>query len=296
MAEFETEGEAEVTDEGVSLGDDLDQDFSPGAGTAESSQSVQTEEPKAEFDPMNADWIQLRDEEVPDEYKPLLKTARMFQSQTDRARNEAQTQAGASSQNAEALQARVTELEQRYGATPEKDPLTISNELLGQFGYAPGADGYDEANVVLGIAQAVTQPMMEQITTLQQQNAWMTQQLQGVQKSSQQVETDRAQAELDEAITDFGQDELGNNWDAVKALRGKINQRTGVGFTVSEALALVSPSAAEKSQQLRESGQQAIKTAQNGSRPSPGVTPPEQSGGPTNELELTADLQRLGFE
>ena len=294
MAEFETEGEAEVTDEGSSLGEDLDQDFSPGAGTTESSQSVQTEEP--EFDPMNVDWIQLRDDEVPDEYKPLLKTARMFQSQTDRARNDAQAQAGASSQTAEALQARVAELEQKYGDSTVKDPLTISNDLLGQFGYAPGADGYDEANVVLGIAQAVTQPMMEQITTLQQQNAWMAQQLQGVQKSSQQVESDRAQAELDEAIADFGQDELGNNWDAVKALRGKVNQRTGVGFTVSEALALVSPSAAEKSQQLRESGQQAIKTAQNGSRPSPGVTPPEQSDGPTNELELTADLQRLGFD
>lgn len=294
MAEFETEGEAEVTDEGSSLGEDLDQDFSPGAGTTESSQSVQTEEP--EFDPMNVDWIQLRDDEVPDEYKPLLKTARMFQSQTDRARNDAQAQAGASNQTAEALQARVAELEQKYGDSTVKDPLTISNDLLGQFGYAPGADGYDEANVVLGIAQAVTQPMMEQITALQQQNAWVTQQLQGFQNTNQKVESDRAQTELDEAIADFGEDELGKNWDAVKALRGKVNQRTGVGFTVSEALALVSPSAAEKSQQLRESGQQAIKTAQNGSRPSPGVTPPEQTDGPTNELELTADLQKLGFE
>lgn len=294
MAEFETEGEAEVTDEGSSLGDDLDQDFSPGAGTAESSQSVQTEEP--EFDPMNVDWIQLRDDEVPDEYKPLLKTARMFQSQTDRARNDAQAQTGASNQTAEALQARVAELEQKYGDSTVKDPLTISNDLLGQFGYAPGADGYDEANVVLGIAQAVTQPMMEQITALQQQNAWVTQQLQGFQNTNQKVESDRAQTELDEAIADFGEDELGKNWDAVKALRGKVNQRTGVGFTVSEALALVSPSAAEKSQQLRESGQQAIKTAQNGSRPSPGVTPPERTDGPTNELELTADLQKLGFE
>ena len=294
MAEFETEGEAEVTDEGSSLGDDLDQDFSPGAGTAESSQSVQTEEP--EFDPMTVDWIQLRDDEVPDEYKPLLKTARMFQSQTDRARNDAQAQTGASNQTAEALQARVAELEQKYGDSTVKDPLTISNDLLGQFGYAPGADGYDEANVVLGIAQAVTQPMMEQITALQQQNAWVTQQLQGFQSTNQKVESDRAQTELDEAIADFGEDELGKNWDAVKALRGKVNQRTGVGFTVSEALALVSPSAAEKSQQLRESGQQAIKTAQNGSRPSPGVTPPERTDGPTNELELTADLQKLGFE
>lgn len=294
MAEFETEGEAEVTDEGSSLGDDLDQDFSPGAGTAESSQSVQTEEP--EFDPMTVDWIQLRDDEVPDEYKPLLKTARMFQSQTDRARNDAQVQTGASNQTAEALQARVAELEQKYGDSTVKDPLTISNDLLGQFGYAPGADGYDEANVVLGIAQAVTQPMMEQITALQQQNAWVTQQLQGFQSTNQKVESDRAQTELDEAIADFGEDELGKNWDAVKALRGKVNQRTGVGFTVSEALALVSPSAAEKSQQLRESGQQAIKTAQNGSRPSPGVTPPERTDGPTNELELTADLQKLGFE
>ena len=296
MAEEEAGGLAEE-DAGASLGEDLDQDFTPGV-VAAPPQNEETPEgtESPEFDPMSVDWIKMKDDDVPEQYKPLLKTARMFQSQTDRARNELQAQAGQSDQAAQALQARVAELETKYGAAPVEDPLTISNKLLGEFGYQPGAEGYDEANVVLGIANAVAKPLIDQISALHESNNQMQQQMQGFQNSSQQVESNRAQTEIDAAITDFGEEELRTNWDAVKALRGQLNQRTGAGYTVSEALALVSPAAAVKSEELRASGQQAIRVAQNGSKPSPGVTPPEQSGGPTNELELTADLQRLGFE
>ena len=301
----ETEESGAVEDTGVSIGEDLVSDtFTPGSAATASDQPVQedasTEDSSgvpAEFDPMDADWIKLRDDQVPDEYKPLLKTARMFQSQADRSRNEAQFQAQQAQQAAETMQQRLASLESQYGVQTPADPREQTNNLLGQFGYAPGSAGYEEASTVAGIAQALLTPLQEKFEALEAQNQQLQGQFGTLQSTSQQQAEMQAQQELDEAIATFGEVDLRDNWDAVKALRGQLNTRTGQGYTVSEALAIVSPAAAEKSTQLRESGQQAKQNAQNRQRPSPAAQPPAAgSAPPLDEAGLTAELQNLGFE
>ena len=300
MAEEDGDG-GEVDDGSFELGADLDPQEESSDASSPDALETQTEVDQANtaetpFDPMNVDWITLRDDQVPEEYKPMLKTARMFQSQADRARNEANQQVQQSNQAAEDLKTRMADLEVKYGPDPALDPTNQANNLIAQFGYQPGQDGYDEANVVHGIAQAVSQPLLDRLNALEAQNAQFEQHFQGQQSAHNRSIQDVAQNELNEAISDFGQEELTANWDAVKALRGAPNTRTGQPFTVSEALATVSPAVAAKAAKLRESGQQAVRTAQNGSRPGLSGAPPVLGDGDQSQGDLEATFKQLGFE
>ena len=137
------------------VGADLTEDTSGLLEDAGMGDPNQSEAPQEGFDPYNVNWATVREEEVPEEWKPQLRTMRNIYGMVNKTnmdlRDTQKQMEDVTSQYSNALGA-TQQINQAQNPTPQnQDPNAQaqgSPSVLENFGFTPGNNGYDEAVVV----------------------------------------------------------------------------------------------------------------------------------------------------
>lgn len=286
----------EVEDSGFDLGADLAGDFEAAEGpssddSAQPQPQPQTDQPQStEFDPLAANWARLKDEDVPEQWRPLAKIGRTMNANHSAAMQEVR---GLQSQLAQREQhyAQLIAQAQQAQRTPQaaQNAIDQAQALLGKYGYRPDGEGYAEAQVVYQIANEIAQSQMQALTPQLQQ---VQQQIQGVmqyfaqQAQAQQNAQQRTQqAEVTELAGAYTPDQVQPYAQHIQALRGTINPATGQPHTYTSAFELVSGIAAQKAQEQASRGTKAKQQARRQ------ASPTLSAGGAVDGLTMSdADL------
>ena len=266
----------------VSFGDDLGGD---------EGQPAQAQPESDDFDPYSVNWNSIQEDQVPEQYRPLVGTARKIHGMVNQTNMDLR-QREQELANEVARQREITAQLQQGGQAPAEQTAQQQVEsVLSELGIQEGAQGYAEAQVVERIAAAVAQRQMAQTqdhsATIQNLQNEVTQ----LRQERVNAAESRAQNELDVATEKYGADVLNQYTDTILALRGKVNPATGQPHTVESVLALVTGQAARPAAQ---SAAQVENQITSGAAPVPTV-----GGGPQKQLnagDLNAELTKLGFE
>ena len=285
------------------VGNDLTEDTS---GLLEDSPDAMPAQSEAsqEFDPHSVNWSTVREEEVPDEWKPQLRTMRNIYGMVNKTNmdlRDTQKQmedvtqqynnALSASQQINNTQNGTPQNGTPQNAQPAQQPQTTSPSVLEQFGFAPGQNGYDEAVVVEGIANAVVNPLLQQVHALQDELGHMQQNVQYLSGGEQTRVEDKVSGEIQEAISSgHSREALQDYHEEISRLRGMPNRETGQPHTVLSAFELVSGRRSEASGNSRT----LIRNAQQSVAPRGGGM--GQSQGALSDSDVLSGLKKLGFE
>ena len=153
------------------VGEDLTEDTSGLLGD-EAAPMPQQSGVSEEFDPHSVNWSTVREDEVPDEWKPQLRTMRNIYGMVNKTnmdlRDTQKQMEEVTQQYTNALNA-TQQINQAQNPTPQQEgqpaqqQQTPQSSVLEHFGFSPGSNGYDEAVVVEGIANAVVTPLLNQV-------------------------------------------------------------------------------------------------------------------------------------
>jgi len=275
------------------VGNDLTEDTS---GLLEDSPDAMPSQSAAsqEFDPHSVNWSTVREEEVPDEWKPQLRTMRNIYGMVNKTnmdlRDTQKQMEDVTQQYNNALSA-SQQINNTQNAQPAQQSQTTSPSVLEQFGFAPGQNGYDEAVVVEGIANAVVNPLLQQVYALQDELGHMQQNVQYLSGGEQGRIEDKVSGEIQEAISSgHSRESLQDYHQEISRLRGMPNRETGQPHTVQSAFELVSGRRSEASGNSRT----LIRNAQQSVAPRGGGM--GQSLGALSDSDVLSGLKKLGFE
>ena len=280
------------------VGGDLTEDTS---GLLEDSPDAMPAQSEAsqEFDPHSVNWSTVREEEVPDEWKPQLRTMRNIYGKVNKTnmdlRDTQKQMEDVTQQYTNALNASQQINNAQNGtpqnAQPAQQPQTTSPSVLEQFGFAPGQNGYDEAVVVEGIANAVVNPLLQQVQALQDELGHMQQNVQYLSGGEQNRVEDKVSGEIQEAISSgHSRESLQDYHEEISRLRGMPNRETGQPHTVLTAYELASGRRSEASGNSRT----LIRNAQQSVAPRGGGM--GQSSASLSDSDVLSGLKKLGFE
>ena len=256
-------------------------------------------EASQEFDPHSVNWSTVREEEVPDEWKPQLRTMRNIYGMVNKTnmdlRDTQKQMEDVTQQYTNALNASQQINNAQNGtpqnAQPAQQPQTTSPSVLEQFGFAPWLNGYDEAVVVEGIANAVGTPLLQQVQALQENLGELQQNVQYLSGGEQTRVEDKVSGEIQEAISSgHSREALQDYHEEISRLRGMPNRETGQPHTVLPAYELASGRRSEASGNSRT----LIRNAQQSVAPRGGGM--GQSSASLSDSDVLSGLKKLGFE
>ena len=134
------------------VGADLTEDTSGLLGDEGTGDSFPSEAPQEGFDPYNVNWSTVREEEVPEEWKPQLRTMRNIYGMVNKTnmdmRDTQKQMEDVTSQYSNALGATQQINQAQNPNAQNQDPNAQaqgSPSVLENFGFTPGNNGYDEA-------------------------------------------------------------------------------------------------------------------------------------------------------
>ena len=230
------------------VGSDLTEDTSGLLEDAGMGDPTQSEAPQEGFDPYNVNWSTVREEEVPEEWKPQLRTMRNIYGMVNKTnmdmRDTQKQMEDVTAQYSNALGATQQINQAQNPNAQNQDPnaqAQASPSVLENFGFTPGNNGYDEAVVVEGIANAVINPLLGQVQALQQELGTLQQNVQYLSGGEQNRVEDKVSGEIQEAVqSGHSQEALRDYHEEISRLRGLPNRETGQPHTVRTAYEMAS--------------------------------------------------------
>ena len=281
------------------VGEDLTEDTSGLLGD-EAAPMPQQSGVSEEFDPHSVNWSTVREEEVPDEWKPQLRTMRNIYGMVNKTnmdlRDTQKQMEEVTQQYTNALNA-TQQINQAQNPTPQQEgqpaqQQTPQSSVLEHFGFSPGSNGYDEAVVVEGIANAVVTPLLNQVQALQQDLGQLHQNVQYLSGNEQGRVEDKVSGEIQEAINaGHSREALQDYHEEISKFRGMTNRETGQPHTVRTAYELASGRRSEHSEDSRS----LIRNAQQSVAPRGGGIG-QSTDNSLSETEVLSGLKKLGFE
>tara|TARA_R100001594_G_scaffold52267_1_gene85811 strand:- start:694 stop:1584 length:891 start_codon:yes stop_codon:yes gene_type:complete len=281
------------------VGEDLTEDTS-GLLEDEAAPMPQQSGVSEEFDPHSVNWSTVREEEVPDEWKPQLRTMRNIYGMVNKTnmdlRDTQKQMEDVTQQYTNALNA-TQQINQAQNPTPQQEgqpaqQQTPQSSVLEHFGFSPGSNGYDEAVVVEGIANAVVTPLLNQVQALQQDLGQLHQNVQYLSGNEQGRVEDKVSGEIQEAINaGHSREALQDYHEEISKFRGMTNRETGQPHTVRTAYELASGRRSEHSEDSRS----LIRNAQQSVAPRGGGIG-QSTDNSLSETEVLSGLKKLGFE
>ena len=281
------------------VGEDLTEDTS-GLLEDEAAPMSQQSGVSEEFDPHSVNWSTVREEEVPDEWKPQLRTMRNIYGMVNKTnmdlRDTQKQMEDVTQQYSNAINA-TQQINQTQNPTPQQEgqpaqQQTPQSSVLEHFGFSPGSNGYDEAVVVEGIANAVVTPLLNQVQALQQDLGQLHQNVQYLSGHEQGRVEDKVSGEIREAIdSGHSREALQDYHEEISKFRGMNNRETGQPHTVRTAYELASGRRSEYSEDSRS----LIRNAQQSVAPRGGGIG-QSTDNSLSETEVLSGLKKLGFE
>jgi small-conductance mechanosensitive channel len=281
------------------VGEDLTEDTS-GLLEDEAAPMSQQSGVSEEFDPHSVNWSTVREEEVPDEWKPQLRTMRNIYGMVNKTnmdlRDTQKQMEEVTQQYTNALNA-TQQINQAQNPTLQQEgqpaqQQTPQSSVLEHFGFSPGSNGYDEAVVVEGIANAVVTPLLNQVQALQQDLGQLHQNVQYLSGNEQGRVEDKVSGEIQEAINaGHSREALQDYHEEISKFRGMTNRETGQPHTVRTAYELASGRRSEHSEDSRS----LIRNAQQSVAPRGGGIG-QSTDNSLSETEVLSGLKKLGFE
>ena len=282
------------------VGEDLTEDTSGLLGD-EAAPMPQQSGVSEEFDPHSVNWSTVREDEVPDEWKPQLRTMRNIYGMVNKTnmdlRDTQKQMEEVTQQYTNALNA-TQQINQAQNPTPQQEgqpaqqQQTPQSSVLEHFGFSPGSNGYDEAVVVEGIANAVVTPLLNQVQALQQDLGQLHQNVQYLSGNEQGRVEDKVSGEIQEAINaGHSREALQDYHEEISKFRGMTNRETGQPHTVRTAYELASGRRSEHSEDSRS----LIRNAQQSVAPRGGGIG-QSTDNSLSETEVLSGLKKLGFE
>ena len=282
------------------VGEDLTEDTS-GLLEDEAAPMPQQSGVSEEFDPHSVNWSTVREDEVPDEWKPQLRTMRNIYGMVNKTnmdlRDTQKQMEEVTQQYTNALNA-TQQINQAQNPTPQQEGQpaqqrqTPQSSVLEHFGFSPGSNGYDEAVVVEGIANAVVTPLLNQVQALQQDLGQLHQNVQYLSGNEQGRVEDKVSGEIQEAINaGHSREALQDYHEEISKFRGMTNRETGQPHTVRTAYELASGRRSEHSEDSRS----LIRNAQQSVAPRGGGIG-QSTDNSLSETEVLSGLKKLGFE
>jgi len=281
------------------VGNDLTEDTS-GLLADESIPMAPQSEATEGFDPYTVNWSTVREEEVPAEWKPQLRTMRNIYGMVNKTnmdlRDTQKQMEEVTSQYSNALNA-TQQINQTQNPTPPQDgqpaqQQTPQSSVLEHFGFNPGSNGYDEAVVVEGIANAVVNPLLSQVQALQQDLSQLHQNVQYLSGHEQGRVEDKVSGEIREAVdSGHSREALQDYHEEISRLRGMANRETGQPHTVRTAFELASGRRSANSGSSRT----LIRNAQQSVAPRGGGIG-QSNDNSMSDSEVLSGLKKLGFE
>ena len=281
------------------VGEDLTEDTS-GLLEDEAAPMSQQSGVSEEFDPHSVNWSTVREEEVPDEWKPQLRTMRNIYGMVNKTnmdlRDTQKQMEEVTQQYTNALNA-TQQINQAQNPTPQREgqpaqQQTPQSSVLEHFGFSPGSNGYDEAVVVEGIANAVVTPLLNQVQALQEELGQLHQNVQYLSGNEQGRVEDKVSGEIQEAINaGHSREALQDYHEEISKFRGMTNRETGQPHTVRTAYELASGRRSEHSEDSRS----LIRNAQQSVAPRGGGIG-QSTDNSLSETEVLSGLKKLGFE
>ena len=282
------------------VGEDLTEDTS-GLLEDEAAPMPQQSGVSEEFDPHSVNWSTVREDEVPDEWKPQLRTMRNIYGMVNKTnmdlRDTQKQMEEVTQQYTNALNA-TQQINQAQNPTPQQEgqpaqqQQTPQSSVLEHFGFSPGSNGYDEAVVVEGIANAVVTPLLNQVQALQQDLGQLHQNVQYLSGNEQGRVEDKVSGEIQEAINaGHSREALQDYHEEISKFRGMTNRETGQPHTVRTAYELASGRRSEHSEDSRS----LIRNAQQSVAPRGGGIG-QSTDNSLSETEVLSGLKKLGFE
>ena len=282
------------------VGEDLTEDTS-GLLEDEAAPMPQQSGVSEEFDPHSVNWSTVREDEVPDEWKPQLRTMRNIYGMVNKTnmdlRDTQKQMEEVTQQYTNALNA-TQQINQAQNPTPQQEgqpaqqQQTPQSSVLEHFGFSPGANGYDEAVVVEGIANAVVTPLLNQVQALQEELGQLHQNVQYLSGNEQGRVEDKVSGEIQEAINaGHSREALQDYHEEISKFRGMTNRETGQPHTVRTAYELASGRRSEHSEDSRS----LIRNAQQSVAPRGGGIG-QSTDNSLSETEVLSGLKKLGFE
>mgnify|MGYP003110947806 CR=1 FL=1 len=252
-----------------------------------------------EFDPHSVNWSTVREEEVPDEWKPQLRTMRNIYGMVNKTnmdlRDTQKQMEDVTQQYTNALNA-TQQINQTQTNVPQdaqtaQQSQTAQPSVLEQFGFTPGQNGYDEAVVVEGIANAVVTPLLQQVQALKDNLGELQQNVQYLSGGEQTRVEDKVSGEIQEAISaGHSREALQDYHEEISKFRGMTNRETGQPHTVRTAYELASGRRSESSDNSRT----LIRNAQQSVAPRGGGMGQGQAA--LTDSDVLSGLKKLGFE
>ena len=280
------------------VGEDLTEDTS-GLLEDEAAPMPQQSGVSEEFDPHSVNWSTVREDEVPDEWKPQLRTMRNIYGMVNKTnmdlRDTQKQMEEVTQQYTNALNA-TQQINQAQNPTPQQEgqpaqQQTPQSSVLEHFGFSPGSNGYDEAVVVEGIANAVVTPLLNQVQALQEELGQLHQNVQYLSGNEQGRVEDKVSGEIQEAINaGHSREALQDYHEEISKFRGMTNRETGQPHTVLTAYELASGRRSEASGNSRT----LIRNAQQSVAPRGGGM--GQSSASLSDSDVLSGLKKLGFE
>ena len=281
------------------VGEDLTEDTS-GLLEDEAAPMPQQSGVSEEFDPHSVNWSTVREDEVPDEWKPQLRTMRNIYGMVNKTnmdlRDTQKQMEEVTQQYTNALNA-TQQINQAQNPTPQQEgqpaqQQTPQSSVLEHIGFSPGSNGYDEAVVVEGIANAVVTPLLNQVQALQQDLGQLHQNVQYLSGNEQGRVEDKVSGEIQEAINaGHSREALQDYHEEISKFRGMTNRETGQPHTVRTAYELASGRRSEHSEDSRS----LIRNAQQSVAPRGGGIG-QSTDNSLSETEVLSGLKKLGFE
>ena len=281
------------------VGEDLTEDTS-GLLEDEAAPMSQQSGVSEEFDPHSVNWSTVREEEVPDEWKPQLRTMRNIYGMVNKTnmdlRDTQKQMEDVTQQYSNAINA-TQQINQTQNPTPQQEgqpaqQQTPQSSVLEHFGFSPGSNGYDEAVVVEGIANAVVTPLLNQVQALQQDLGQLHQNVQYLSGNEQGRVEDKVSGEIREAIdSGHSREALQDYHEEISKFRGMPNRETGQPHTVRTAYELASGRRSGYSEDSRS----LIRNAQQSVAPRGGGIG-QSTDNSLSETEVLSGLKKLGFE
>ena len=281
------------------VGEDLTEDTS-GLLEDEAAPMPQQSGVSEEFDPHSVNWSTVREDEVPDEWKPQLRTMRNIYGMVNKTnmdlRDTQKQMEEVTQQYTNALNA-TQQINQAQNPTPQQEgqpaqQQTPQSSVLEHFGFSPGSNGYDEAVVVEGIANAVVTPLLNQVQALQEELGQLHQNVQYLSGNEQGRVEDKVSGEIQEAINaGHSREALQDYHEEISKFRGMTNRETGQPHTVRTAYELASGRRSEHSEDSRS----LIRNAQQSVAPRGGGIG-QSTDNSLSETEVLSGLKKLGFE
>ncbi len=287
MAEADSTGTTVVDsiEEGLDLGADLDSSMTAESPTADSTTAQDAGTP--DFDPSSVDIGKADPESLPEPYRKAQEWAKNRERELQGVMTRSTQETADLRRQLDHLQATVNTQAAPPAAAPAADPLEALRARLGED--APAVDVVsDIIKAVTGDQAAASQSQAQELATLKEAVTALAQSMVSTQTAGMSQQVAEARAAYGETLDQYG--------PQIAALIKVENPATRQAYTVMEAADLVSGKAMAKSQELQHVERQVRSDASNATALPGAVGAANSDNGELTPSQLTAGLQKLGFE